>query len=266
MKNDIKNLYRNSAWLYDIERNNEHFTADIPFYMEYARQQKGDVLELGCGTGRVALALAGEGFNVTGLDLSQQMLDVFQEKLTDKPALTGKFEKINKIKIVHGNMADFSLGRKYALIIAPFRAFQALTNDSDIANALTCIRRHLADDGIFIINVFNPWKGMDESWCSPDEDVDFEVEDKETGLNVVRKSRRERIDLENHVIYPYLAHEVTYPDGRVERIVDCLQMKYYYSQQLRDVVETAGLKITEEYSWYDKAPPGGREIIFVCRK
>ena len=47
-------------------------------------------MELGCGTGRVALALASAGFHTTGLDLSQQMLDVFREKLTARAELMDK--------------------------------------------------------------------------------------------------------------------------------------------------------------------------------
>jgi len=259
----MKNLFRNSAWLYDVERDNDHLTADIPFYIEYAREQSGEILELGCGTGRVALALAKEGFNVTGLDLSQQMLDVFQEKLVDNPSIAGKVE------LIHGNMADFSLGRRFALIMAPFRVFQCLTSNDDIASSLKCIREHLTDDGIFIVNVFNPKITANESWDSwdsPDEIIDFEGIDKKTGAHVIRKHCKERIDMANQVIYPYFVHQVTYPDGRAERIVDHLQLKYYYRHQLRAVVEAAGLTITEEYSWYDKTPPGGREIIFVCRK
>ena len=136
----MDNLLRNSAWLYDVD-NRDNLHDDIPFYLEYAKQQQGEILELGCGTGRVALALAAEGFRVTGLDLSQQMLDVFRDKLVTKPELA------DRIKLVHGNMADFSFDRKFSMVIAPFRAFQALTDDRDIDNSLACIRWACASDG-----------------------------------------------------------------------------------------------------------------------
>jgi len=80
----MKNLFRHSAWLYDIRGGRYNFTADIPFYMDYASQKKGEILELGCGTGRVALILAYAGFRVTGIDLSQQMLAVFRKKTIAK--------------------------------------------------------------------------------------------------------------------------------------------------------------------------------------
>lgn len=254
----MENIFRNSAWLYDVD-NRDNLHDDIPFYIEYAKQQQGEVLELGCGTGRVALALSAKGFNVTGLDLSQQMLDEFYSKLINKQELE------EKITLVHGNMADFSFNRQFGLIIAPFRAFQALTDDSDIKNALSCIYKHLTEDGIFIVNVFNPRPVMDESWIYP-ETVQWERLDEKTGNYVVKKHWGDKIDIKNQVIYPHFAFEVTYPDGKTQRIVDNLSLKYYYNDQLRNVVEIAGMEVTEEYSWYDKTPPGGREIIFVCRR
>ena len=256
----MENIFGNSAWLYDVD-NRDNLLDDIPFYLEYAKQQQGEILELGCGTGRVALALASEGFRVTGLDLSQQMLDVFHEKLAAKPELS------DRISLVHGSMADFTFDNKFSMIIAPFRAFQCLTDDSDINRSLVCIREHLMDDGIFIVNVFNPRpeRMTEQAWCYP-ETVQWERLDEKTGNYVVKKHWGDKIDTKNQIIYPHFAFEVTYPDGKNERIVDDLKLKYYYPDQLRVAIDNAGMEVTEEYSWYDKSPSGGREIIFICRR
>lgn len=45
-----------------------------------------------------------------------------------------------------------------------------------------------------------------------------------------------------------------------------MKLKYYYPDQLRAAVAKAGMDVAEEYSWYDKTPPGGAEIILVCKK
>ena len=262
-----KNIYRNTAWIYDIEHGNNPPMPDVPFYLEYACKQcgesgeNGEILELGCGTGRVALPLAREGFRVTGLDLSQQMLDVFRDKLKKE------FSDIaRRVEIIHGSMADFAIGRNFSLITAPFRAFQAVTAQRDIEGTLACVREHLTDDGIFIVNMFRPFaEPLDESWCREEVFIG-EITDKQTGICIQRYECRERIDTENQIIYPYLAYNVTYPDGQTERLVEPLQMKYYYSRQIRAEMEKAGLEVISEFSWYDKSPPGpqGREIILVC--
>ena len=151
------NIMSNTAWLYDYDHR-DNLTDDIPFYNEYALKTDGQVLELGCGTGRVALKLAEYGFNVTGLDLSGPMLEIFNEKLND---LAYK----DKITLVKENMAKFEFGKKFGLIITPFRAFQVLTEEEDILGSLNCIKNHLSNEGLFIINVFRPYKELDETWC-----------------------------------------------------------------------------------------------------
>jgi len=265
-----KNIYRHTAWIYDIQHGDNHPMPDVPFYREYAKRHcgeaggKGEILELGCGTGRVSLLLAEEGFRVTGLDLSNQMLDIFREKLakisSEQPELA------DRVKIYHGDMADFSLGRKFSLIIAPFRAFQAVTAQKDIEGTLACVRGHLSDGGAFIVNVFNPYADpLDESWRRGEE-YTGEMTDERTGIRISFYECRERIDVANQIIYPYLAYVVDYPDGRTERQLEYLQLKYYYSRQLRAEVEKAGFGVAEEFSWYDKSPPGGREIILICKK
>ena len=265
-----KNIYRQAASVYDIIHGNKPPMPDVPFYSEYAKQvcgvngEKGEILELGCGTGRVAYALAKEGFRVTGLDLSQQMLEIFETKLLN--AAEEYPELAKRTIIIHGNMADFSIERWFALITAPFRAFQSVTSQKDIEGTLSCVREHLTEDGLFIVNVFNPNNNpLDKDWCRPEVFVD-EIVDEQTGVRVERYECRERIDPANQIIYPYLAYNVTYPDSRTDRLVEHLQLKYYYSPQLRKEVEKSGLEVVSEFSWYDKQPPGGREIILVCKK
>lgn len=256
----MENIYRNSAWFYDVD-NRDNLYADIPFYIDYAKALAGEVLELGCGTGRVALSLAKQGIKVTGLDLSDQMLEVFKDKLDAQADLK------DKITLIHGNMADFNLNHKFSLIIAPFRAFQALTNDEDIANSLQCIKDHLSDDGVFIVNMFNPRPNMDETWCYP-EIVQWERDDETTGNHIVKKHRGDRIDTKNQIIYVQSAFEVTDKNGASKRITDDLKLKYFYRDQIVSVIESAGLFVEESFGWYDKASieENNREIILVCKK
>ncbi|MEG0772822.1 class I SAM-dependent methyltransferase [Clostridium sp.] len=254
------NTYENTAWLYDYD-NRDNLTADIEFYKEYAVKTGGTVLELGCGTGRVALKLADIGIEVTGLDLSETMLESFREKLrsTDK-------EVTDKITLVQGSMAEFKLDKSFGLIIAPFRAFQALTEDDDIKSSIKCIREHLTEDGLFIINVFRPYKVLDESWCY-EEIIQWERTDENTGAKIVKKHWGDKIDTEKQIIYPHYGFEITDANGDFQRIEDHLKLKYYYANQLKDYLTKGGLTIVEKFGWYDKSDvENGRELIYVCKK
>ena len=254
----IKNRYVHSADLYDLDQR-DNLLADIPFYLEYAKKQNGHILELGCGTGRVAIELAKAGFSVTGLDISEPMLEICKNKINK---LAENIQ--NKINIINGNMTEFFIDRKFALIIAPFRAFQTLTNDNDIKKCLKCIKNHLSKDGKFIINVFRPRKKMDETWCYK-EKTQWEQDDSARGIHVVKKEYGDKIDIKNQIIYPSFIYEVTDKNGKTEKYLEHLELKYYYHEQLKQLLENNGLNISEEFGWYDKSEiENGRELIIVC--
>ncbi len=253
-----KNRYIRTAHLYDLDQR-DNLSADIPFYLDYATKQDGEILELACGTGRVSLELAKAEHKVTGLDISEPMLEVFREKLQNAAHAVRE-----QISLVHGNMADFALNRKYSLIITPFRAFQALTEDIDIIGCLRCVREHLTDGGMFIINVFRPYKQLDQSWCYP-ETIQWEQDDEKSGYHIVKKHWGDRIDTDKQISYPHFAYEVTNSDGSIERTEEDLSLRYYYYEQLKDLLIRNDFRIKDEFGWYDKSPiENGRELIFVC--
>lgn len=255
---ELGNIYENTAWLYDYD-NRDNLTDDIPFYKEYALKSGGEVLELGCGTGRVALKLAEVGFKITGLDLSDTMLEIFNRKLKESSYK-------NNIALVKGNMAKFNLRKKFKLIIAPFRAFQVLTEEKDIISSLNCIKEHLSDKGFFILNVFRPYKELDETWCY-DEVVQWETIDNSCGYRIVKKHWGDKIDTVNQIIYPHYAFEITESNGNMKRLEEHLKLKYYYYDQITKYLTDAGFSIEEEYGWYDKSDiKSGRELIFVCKR
>jgi SAM-dependent methyltransferase len=255
----IKNRYIKSANLYDLDQR-DNLIVDIPFYMEYAKKQKGNILELGCGTGRVSIELAKAGYSVTGLDLSEQMLEIYKNKIKHLPK-----DISEKIELINGNMADFNISKRFSLIIAPFRAFQALTVEDDTKNCLKCIKEHLSGNGIFIINVFRPYKILDESWCSK-ESVQWEHDDEKNGVHIIKKDCRERIDTKKQIIYPYFVYEVKENNGNVERYIEYLELRYYYYEQLVELLRRNDFQILEEYGWYDKSGiESGRELILICK-
>ena len=254
----IVNRYKNTASFYDLDQR-DNLIVDIPFYLEYAQKQNGNILELGCGTGRVSIELAKSGYFVTGLDLSEAMLEIYKNKIKMLPKNIQE-----NINLIIGNMANFDIDKKYSLIIAPFRAFQALTDDNNINNCLKCIKNHLDINGIFIINVFRPYKILDENWCFEPR-IQWEREDKENGIYVVKKDSGEKIDVKEQIIYPKFIYEITDENGNKEEHIEHLELKYYYHEQLKKILINNGFKILEEYGWYDKSGiENGRELIIVC--
>lgn len=122
---------------------------DVDFYRSLAREahEAGHpVLELACGTGRVAIPIARDGVRVVGLDRSPPMLARAREKSTG----------FDNVRWVEGDMRDFELPEDFGLVYIPFRSFQHLLTVDDQLSCLRCIKRHLVPGGCLAINVFNP--------------------------------------------------------------------------------------------------------------
>ena len=252
------NRYLTTAWLYDFDQR-DNLSADIPFYLDWAARTGGPVLELACGTGRVALRLAEAGYTVAGLDLSEPMLAQCRAKL----AATAP-EVRARVSLTHGDMAHFDLHQQFGLIIVPFRAFQALTEDADIAACLACVRAHLAPHGRFIVNVFRPYALLDQSWCYP-RTLQWARTDEATGLHVAKYHWGPRIDTARQIIYPEFLYEATPPGGETTTHHEALSLRYYYEPQLRALLAQHGLRVEAAYGWYDESPiEHGRELILVC--
>src|SRR5207245_1807815 len=111
---------------------------DVAFYRDAAREFGDPVLELGCGTGRITMALAEAGKRITGLDLSERMLERAVKK---RGAL--RVEARERIHLVQGDMARFDLGEKFRLVIIPFRPLPQLLAVQQHLDWLDCVRRHL---------------------------------------------------------------------------------------------------------------------------
>ncbi len=105
----------------------------------------GSVLELGVGTGRLALPLAAAGLDVTGIDISAAMLD----RLRAKPGSEG-------VTLVHGDMADGLPDGPFAVVLVAFNTFFSLTSADAQQRCLAHVATRLAPDGRFALEAFVP--------------------------------------------------------------------------------------------------------------
>lgn len=123
---------------------------DVDFYKDQARKAGGELLELGVGTGRIALPAVQAGMKVTGLDDSANMLRVCRSRRRALGAVSGK------LTLVHADMTDFDLGRRFACVTMPYRTFMHLLSPEPQAKCLRCVRRHLEVGGVLVLDVWVP--------------------------------------------------------------------------------------------------------------
>jgi SAM-dependent methyltransferase len=237
---------------------------DAAFFVEAGKQSGGPALEIGCGTGRVLIPTARAGIEITGLDLSPHMLAVCRERLAAEPA-----EVRARVRLAEADMRSFDLGRTFGLVTLPFRPFQHLLTVEDQLACLGCIHRHLAPGGRLVLDVFNPSldgltrRNLGEE-MSPEPE--FSMPD---GRRVLRKHKMVSRDPFLQVIQAELIYYVSHPDGRQERLVHHLTMRYFFRFELEHLLARAGFEVEALYADYDKSPFGSKdpgELIFAARK
>jgi SAM-dependent methyltransferase len=122
-------------------------TEDIPFYVEQAIAGRGAVLEVGVGSGRIAVPVALAGVPVVGVDSSPVMLELARERAAPHGL---------DLQLVEGDMRDLpDLGR-FAVVLVPFRAFLHLRDDTERLSVLRALHDRLEPGGTLAFDVFHP--------------------------------------------------------------------------------------------------------------
>ena len=122
---------------------------DIPTVLAFAQKTGGPVLELGVGTGRLALPLAEAGYHVTGIDSAAAMLAIARQRIAAAHLK-------HMIQVQQADFRDFALPTKFALATCGFNSFLHLIDTHDQLAALQCWRRHLRPGGLLVLDVYNP--------------------------------------------------------------------------------------------------------------
>lgn len=201
----------------------------------------GAALEFAIGTGRIALPLAQTGARVDGIELSEAMV----ERLRSKPGGKG-------INVRIGDMASVSMGLTYPLVYLVFNTIFNIQTQEGQINCFRNAARHLAEDGVFVIEAAVPddWLPND-SYTMPER-----VEANSVTLDVCKYDPVTQILHENHVTIS--------TDGIRFAPIDC---RLAWPSELDLMAQIAGLKLVDRWGGWQKQPYSGRDMhISVYKK
>lgn len=247
---DIQRTYLDGRH-YDLAYSS--FTEDIDFWVGQAKRYGGPVLEVACGTGRVAIPLAREGFEVTGLDLAESMLERAQ--------VNSEAEGLD-IRWVQSDMRDFSLGTTYPLIICPYQSMSRLLFVEDMERCLAAVREHLEVGGRFIMEVYNP--SLEILSRSEDERSPFLEYEHPDGDGTVRVEFSSRYDQATQVLHLTLHYSIPGVSGEPTEHVS---NRMYFPQELDALLKYNGFEVMEKYGDFEGKgfESGDNHQILVCR-
>jgi len=212
---------------------------DISFYVDEALSSGGPVVELGVGTGRIAIPTAAAGVHVVGVDSSAGMLAV----CTERARQAGVAERI---ELRLGDLRRPPVAERVPLVTCPFRAYLHLASDEERLEALRAARSLLLPDGRLVFDVFAPSQ----------EDVE-----ETHGLWLEREPgifERADWDLEQQT----LTLSVRGEDG-----ASSMTLWWLEPERWQALLAEAGFEVEACYGWFDRRPfAGGEDSVWIARR
>lgn len=236
-------MYDQIARFYDLTH--ASLTADLPFVLQLASETGSPILELGCGSGRLLLPLARAGHSVTGVDLSQVMLERARVRVAQEVSAVQQ-----RITLHQADMTHFALpeGTQFGLVIVPYNTLLHL----DTAQALATLRRMkgmLREKGRLFIDLANP---VDIANTPEDALLSLEnvLTDPETGELIVHLASN-RLDTADQTLHITWIYDVSAANGGpVHRTVAHGTYHYRYPHQLELLLQEAGFKLLHLWGDY----------------
>jgi SAM-dependent methyltransferase len=199
------------------------YAADLPLWEELAEGQEGPVLELGCGTGRVALHLARRDHEVIGLDRDPELLDVLEQRAEGLELSTHR-----------ADAREFELARQVGLVLAPTHLLQLLPDREERRACLRCVAASLRPGGLFAATII---EGMPEADDAPPPLPDV----REVDGWVYSSLAIEAAIGPGEIVVRRLRHAVS-PEGELSEEPNEVRIATFSAASLEADAEAAGLR------------------------
>lgn len=225
-------------------------------FRKYVASGVRRVFEPACGTGRLVVAMAARGYDVTGLDLSAPAIDYLERKLARRKL---------KATTILGDMCDFRLRRPLDAAFCTFNSFRHLLHERDALRHLELVAEHLRPGGIYVLGMHLVPDDADplclERWTAKHGRTRLTVT-----LRVPHSDRRQRLEtLQIRVLARTPSREL--------RLRDEFQLRLYNARQIRSLLaKVRSLELVDVYDfWYEIDEPLAltdemSDTVFILRK
>jgi len=212
---------------------------DISFYVEEALASGGLVVELGVGTGRIAIPTAAAGVHVIGVDSSPGMLEVCRERARE----AGVAELLD---LRLGDLRRPPVDERVSLVTCPFRAYLHLATDEERLEGLAAARRLLRPDGRLVFDVFAPSpEDIEETngrWLEREPGI-FERADWDRTAQTLTLSVRGKLGESTMTLW------------------------WLEPERWHTLLAEAGFAVEACYGWFDRRPyAGGEDSVWIARR
>ena len=239
MNNKTQPEYKVGDLIYDANLYDglNTFLSDLPFYKQWLPTDKNaQLLELCCGSGRLTIPLAKEGFSICGVDNSASMLEQAKTKATNENVA---------ITFIEADVRTLDLDTTFDFIFIPFNSIHHLYQNQDLFDTLKVVNKHLKADGLFILDCYNP----NIQYITEAEKVKTKIADYTTAdgrkVLIEQTMRYESATQINRIEWHYTINEAFHS-------VQHLDMRMYFPQELDTYLKWSGFSILHKFGNFDQ--------------
>lgn len=245
---------------YDLLYKDKDYKSEADFVhgliQKYAPDAK-TILDLGCGTGKHDLLFAQKGYQVTGIDISAEMISIAKTSLSSL-----KSEHFIPPKFLLMDIRTVQLNEKFDSVISLFHVMSYQVTNDDVIATLETASRHLNQEGIFI---FDCWYGPGVLTDPPTVRLN-EIENKDMAVTRLAKPtvhfHRNIVDVNYHV---FVRDKIS---QNVDELKECHKMRYFFKPEIELFLKRADFELLDFVEFMKNTPPGKGKwnACFVCRK
>lgn len=245
--------YRDFAFIYDELMNDVDYDKWVDYVEEIIKKegaQVQNILELACGTGNMTIPLTKKGYDIAGIDISREMLEVALEK-AEKEGV--------ELVLLQQDIAELDFDvENLDCVLCACDGFNYITYDDDLENVFTKVHELLKPGGIFIFDISSYYK-LSEI----------------LGNNIYGENRedvaymwRNCFDPEENLVEMELAFFVKDEDGKFDRFEEIHQQRAYTEEEIIDILSDSGFEDIKVYSdfEFESSKEDSERLFFVCRK
>jgi len=224
-------VFKDYAEYYDLLYKDKDYESEVDFlesvFRQYSTNPINTILDLCCGTGGHALILNKRGYEVTGVDASEVMLNKAEEK-KKKLGLNIDFHS--------GDIRNFQLDKKFDCITCMFAGLNYVIQNDDIEKTLKNIHQHLSKDGLFVCDI---WNGLAVIRVLPSTRVKV-IQD---GATKIVRTVEPELDAFRHISKSHYYMLVLKDGQKAEEIKETHVIRFYFPQEIIYYFKNTGFEV-----------------------
>lgn len=208
------------------------YLSDLEFYKKWLPQNKdAKILELCCGTGRLTIPIAKDGYNISGVDYTPSMIERAKAKA---------FQSKLKINFIEADIRTLNLQEKFDLIFIPFNSIHHLYKNENLFEVLKVVQNHLKEKGLFLLDCFNPnIQYIVEKEREQQVIAEYTTNDERNVL-IKQSMHYESATQINHIKWHYFIN------GEFHSIQN-MDMRLFFPQELDSYFKQAGFNVIHKF-------------------